>query len=351
MGESMSQRVMFISIKRIAQFVAAFIPFLAHADKETITMMPASHHVNDVIQHAKDTTYHIMLDDVWHGLYIMLTQTNWLNVAHLAGRILVILVFSYMFMRLIDKIIHALAPRLSRSKAIHAHSSVINTILPIMRSILMWTLGVVTLLILLSELGFNITPLIYSLSVVGLAVSFGSQNLVKDFLNGVMTLIEGSMAVGDEVIVGNYKGVVESMSLRYVHIRHEMGALHIIPFSEVNTITNVSRDYAKIIFSLICTPAVSLSILEQIFNDVYQDLKSQDVWKDALSHSIEFQGIKRVTAQGLEVVAHLKTAHATSKALTYAFYNKLLPLCQEREVPLVFGVSDPEMHTNQYVVY
>lgn len=293
----------------------------------------------------------IRLEDVWEGIHIILTQTSWWSVAIVFTRISIIILFTYIIIRIIDKIIEACRPKIIKNHPNKTHTSIVNTIIPIVRSILRWILIFIAILLLLSEMGINITPLIYSLSVVGLAFSIGSQDIIKNFLNGIMTIFEGSIAIGDKVIIGEYEGKIESMSLRYVHIRHEAGAMHTIPFSEVKTVTNISRDYTVVIISLVCTPRVCMETLENIFKKVYADLKSQKEWAKALSSPLKFLGIKRITVQGVEITAHIKIVYASSSELKYAFYNKLLPLCQEKKIPLVFNVSDSDVHTNQYIIH
>lgn len=305
--------------------------------------------MNDAISHP-NTQYSLSLEDVWRFLKFIIMETHWLSVLHLMGRLTIILIMFYMATRLVDKIVQSFRPHLSKSRFIHSKSAVMNTILPITRSVLRWLMGFITLLLLLSELGVNIMPFVYSLSVIGLAVGIGSQNLVKDFINGVMTLVEGSMAVGEEVIIGQYKGVVESISLRYVHIRHETGALHTIPFSEVGTITNVSRDYAHVTISIMCDPSVSLQALRQIFEQVQQQLSTEETWEKAFIKPIDFQGIKRVSVQGVEIVAQMRTQFANAKPLTHAFYNRLIPLCHESQIPLIYGVSEDTPSGNPYTL-
>lgn len=290
-------------------------------------------------------TYYLLLEDVWHILKKLFISTNWWTVLHMTGRIAIILVTFFLIMRLLDKVIKACRPHLSKSRLIHSKSGVVNTILPITRSVFRWIFGTITMLLLLSELGVNIMPLVYSLSVIGLSVSIGSQNLVKDFLNGIMTLVEGSMTVGDEVVIGVHKGVVESISLRYVHLRHITGALHTIPFSEVGTVSNLSRDYAQVTISIICTPSASLDMLHRIFDEVYHKLHAEPAWKQSFAKPLNFHGIKRVSCQGVEVVADFRTSFADAKRLTHAFYNRLIPLCHEHDVPLVYGVSETEAPT------
>jgi len=129
-------------------------------------------------------------------------------------------------------------------------SARMRTLLPLVRNAVRVVLATMGLLIILSELGLNIGPLLAGAGVVGLAIGFGAQTLVKDVITGVFILIEESMSVGDVVELDGHSGVVESMTIRSVRIRDASGAVHIIPFSAVATIVNRTRDFAYAIFDV-----------------------------------------------------------------------------------------------------
>lgn len=99
------------------------------------------------------------------------------------------------------------------------------------------------LLSLLSILGLNITPLLASLGVVGLALSLGAQTLIKDYISGLIILIEGQYSVGETVTIGGLSGEVERITMRATWLRNEEGQLSVIPHGDVRTITNASRDW------------------------------------------------------------------------------------------------------------
>ena len=104
---------------------------------------------------------------------------------------------------------------------------------------------------MLSELGVNITPLIAGASVLGLAVSFGSQSLVRDIVSGMFFLAEDSFRVGEYIDGSKVKGTVEGFSVRSIRLRHQNGQLHIVPFGQLTHITNFSRDWTTVKFNLV----------------------------------------------------------------------------------------------------
>jgi small conductance mechanosensitive channel len=102
-------------------------------------------------------------------------------------------------------------------------------------------LVVVTALLVLGQLGFNVSPLLASAGVVGLAVSFGSQSLVRDFVTGFFLQLEHQFALGDVIRIGTVEGTVENVTLRLVYLRDGRGALHIIPNGQILQVTNLTR--------------------------------------------------------------------------------------------------------------
>ncbi len=124
------------------------------------------------------------------------------------------------------------------------------TLLPLLRFVLAITISVLALLLVLSELGVNITPLLAGASVFGLAVSFGSQALVRDIVSGVFYLSDDAFRIGEYIDCGKAKGSVEGFTLRSIRLRHQNGQVHTIPFGQLGQITNFSRDWATVKFNL-----------------------------------------------------------------------------------------------------
>ncbi|HEX3575698.1 MAG TPA: mechanosensitive ion channel domain-containing protein [Rhodopila sp.] len=122
-----------------------------------------------------------------------------------------------------------------------AKSARLRTLLPLLRSALLITIAIVAGLMVLSEIGINIAPLLAGAGIVGVAIGFGSQKLVQDLITGIFLLLENTMQVGDWVTVSGLSGSVEALSVRTIRLRASDGSVHIIPFSSVTSVTNVNR--------------------------------------------------------------------------------------------------------------
>jgi len=109
----------------------------------------------------------------------------------------------------------------------------LETLLPLLRHSVLIVISVVGSIAALERLGFNIGPLLAGLSVIGIAVGFGAQNLVRDVISGVFFLMEDAFRVGEYIQSGNYKGTVEGFSVRSVRLRHHRGPVYTVPFRPV----------------------------------------------------------------------------------------------------------------------
>ncbi len=121
----------------------------------------------------------------------------------------------------------------------------LRTLTPILRTALLVVILLVFGMTVLSEIGVNIAPLLAGAGIVGVALGFGSQKLVQDFITGIFLLLENAMQVGDTVTVAGLSGTVEMLSIRTLRLRAGDGSIHIIPFSSVTTVNNANRDYAN----------------------------------------------------------------------------------------------------------
>jgi len=133
----------------------------------------------------------------------------------------------------------------------HDHvPSRLATVMPILRGVVLTAVFGLTGLVLLSRLGVDIGPLLAAFSILGLAVSFGSQALVRDIVSGFFFMLEDAFRVGEYVDTGRLKGTVEKISLRSMQLRHQSGQVHTVPFGQVQSLTNASRDWATIKFNV-----------------------------------------------------------------------------------------------------
>ena len=180
-------------------------------------------------------------------------------------------------------------------------ASRLRTLMPLLRAVAGATILVVGGLLVLSELGVNITPLIAGASVFGLAVSFGSQSLVRDIVSGVFFLAEDSFRIGEYVDCSKVKGTVEGFSVRSLKLRHQNGQLHIVPFGQVGHITNFSRDWTVVKFNLAFNNGTDVELLRKTVKKMGLDMMEEPAFKPILMQPLKMQGVVDIKDNSLIV--------------------------------------------------
>jgi small-conductance mechanosensitive channel len=174
-----------------------------------------------------------------------------------------------------------------------------RTVLPLLRATLAVVIFVLLVLLVLSQLGVNITPLIAGASVLGLAISFGSQTLVKDIVSGIFYLIDDAFRVGDYVDTGRVKGTVEGFTLRSIRMRHQNGQVHTIPFGQLGTITNYSRDWVTVKFNLRLARDVDLETVRKTTKKIGQEMMTDADLGPELLIPLKLQGVADIADNAL----------------------------------------------------
>ena len=180
-------------------------------------------------------------------------------------------------------------------------ASRLRTLMPLLRVVAGATIAVVGGLLVLSELGVNITPLIAGASVFGLAVSFGSQSLVRDIVSGVFFLAEDSFRIGEYVDCSKVKGTVEGFSVRSLKLRHQNGQLHIVPFGQVGHITNFSRDWTVVKFNIAFANGTDVELLRKTVKKIGLQMMEEPTFKPILLQPLKMQGVVDIKDNSLIV--------------------------------------------------
>jgi small-conductance mechanosensitive channel len=170
-------------------------------------------------------------------------------------------------------------------------ASRLDTLLPLLRNTLLIGLAVVAVIAALATLGLNIGPLLAGLGVVGIAVGFGAQSLVRDVISGIFFLMEDAFRVGEYIDTGRLRGTVEGMSLRSVRLRHQNGQVHTIPFGQVQSVTNYSRDWAVVKFNLHLEPTADIETVRKAIKGVGEELLEDPEIGGEFMQPLKMQGV------------------------------------------------------------
>jgi small-conductance mechanosensitive channel len=184
-------------------------------------------------------------------------------------------------------------------------SARLRTLMPILRTLLLSALLGVFGLTVLSEIGVNIAPLLAGAGILGVALGFGSQKLVQDFITGIFLLIENAMQVGDAVTVAGLSGSVENLSIRTMRLRAGDGSVHIIPFSSVSTVTNANRGIGNAAVSVTVPVAEDTDHVSDVLSAIAKDMRSERRFADMMRSDLQLWGVDRVDAGTVTVVGQI----------------------------------------------
>jgi moderate conductance mechanosensitive channel len=181
------------------------------------------------------------------------------------------------------------------------------TLLRLCRNIVRIVLVVMVTLIALSELGIDIGPLLAGAGVVGLAVGFGAQTLVKDVITGAFILMENSLAVGDWVDLGSHSGTVEAMTIRTVRLRDLQGTVHVIPFGEVTSVLNYNRDFGFTVVDIGVAYREDVDEVFKVLEAVGEDLQADETYGPAILEPLQVMGLNNLNESSVDIRVRLKT--------------------------------------------
>jgi small conductance mechanosensitive channel len=258
------------------------------------------------------------------------TVTDWIvgKPSALVGLILIGLLVRWLLHRVIDRVVRqaevgVLPNRLSRAIAGGKVGAALNlredpgytrrvqraaTMGSLLKSIVSGVVFTVVALMFISELGYDIAPLIASAGIIGVALGFGSQTLVKDFLSGIFMIFEDQYGVGDVVDLGEASGTVEAVSLRVTRLRDVNGTVWYVRNGEILRVGNMSQNWARTVLDVTVGYTEDLVRVRQVLEEVARDLWEDDDFKGLIIEQPEVWGVESLGVDGIVVRVTLKTA-------------------------------------------
>jgi len=188
----------------------------------------------------------------------------------------------------------------SASKQIKTLSSVLWTV----SAGLLWF---VVVLVVLSQVGVNIGPILAGAGVVGLAIGFGAQHLVRDLVSGFFLLLENQIRVGDVAIINGTGGLVEAVTFRTVVLRDQAGVVHVFPNGSITTLANATKDWSAYVIDVLISYKEDSDRVIVIMRRVAEEMRMENDYRRLMLEPIEIFGVDNFTDAGLTIKARFKT--------------------------------------------
>ena len=253
-----------------------------------------------------------------------------------AFSIMAVLVLALIFWEAVNTGVERYLDRTDAQGNMVERSARIRTLLPLLRKVAITVLAVMVSLIVLSELGINIGPLLAGAGVIGLAVGFGAQTLVKDVITGLFILVEDTIAVGDWVSVGDHEGDVESLSIRTIRLRDVAGTVYTVPFSEVGTVLNYTKDFSNMMVYVGISYRENvdevMTVIEALGREMAED---QTLGADIIA-PLETQGVQKLDESAVVIRAKMKVRAGTQWGLKREFNHRLKNRFDELGIEIPF---------------
>lgn len=182
-----------------------------------------------------------------------------------------------------------------------------RTLLQLARKALLGFLLVMASFLVMAELGINIAPLIAGAGVVGLAIGFGAQSLVKDVITGFFMLLENTFAVGDVVNLGGNAGVVEAISIRTVRLRDQSGTVHTIPYGDVSRVMNLNKDFSFAVFDIGIAYRESVDQVIEVVKQLGAEMQADATYGAVILEPLEVLGLNEFADSAVVIKARIKT--------------------------------------------
>lgn len=217
-----------------------------------------------------------------------------------------------------------------------------RTLLNVTRHFVLVFLGLIALFLVLAELGINIAPLLAGAGVIGLAIGFGSQKLVQDIITGMFVLFGDTMRVGDVVEVAGRAGVVEAVTMRTVVLRDERGKVHTIPYSAIDTVTNLTKDFSYAVFDIGIAYRENVDDVMQVLEDLGAEMRQDPYFRRLIMEPLEVAGLDRFADSAVVIKARFKTRPLRQWEVTREFNRRLKNRFDE------LGIEIPFPHQTVY---
>jgi len=182
-----------------------------------------------------------------------------------------------------------------------------RTLVSLLRSVGWVIIFVITLFMVMSAVGLDLGPLLAGAGVVGLAISFGAQSLVKDVISGLFILIENQFGVGDVIRIEGVSGAVERMTLRVVVLRDVHGVVHIVPNGQITKVSNLTRTWARVVLDVSVAYKEDTDRVTEVMREVGQELWEDEEWRALLVEAPEVPGIESFDSSAVVIRMTAKT--------------------------------------------
>ena len=271
---------------------------------------------------------------------------NWL-IAELPG-LLIALVLFYLALKIVGSSVKKLNKKFLNNAKQNDKADTdeagkrINTLTSIIHGTIKIILWVILIIIVLQKFGINIAPILAGMGIVGLAVGFGAQQLVKDYISGFFIILENQIRSGDVAIIDGTWGLVEKIEFRTITLRDLSGVVHIIQNGKINIMSNMTKDWSAMVFDIGVAYKENPQVVMDLMKKVGDEMKNDSKFKDKILEPIEILGLDEFADSAMLIKALLKTKPSKQWAVGREYRKRLKYAFDQNNIEIPFP------HTSVY---
>lgn len=247
----------------------------------------------------------------------------WAEVLVALVNVLLILTLAWILQRVVGRVVRLLKARLAASAEGLEGQKRVETLGRVFGYVASVAIGILTLLLVLSEIGISIAPLLATAGVAGVAIGFGAQSLVKDYFSGFVMLMENQIRQGDVVEIAGKTGLVEEVTLRHVRLRDYEGAVHFVPNGAIDTVTNKSRGFAFAVMDIGVAYRESLDRVYRVIEAVAGGMRADAAFALKIIEDIEIAGVEQWADSAVVIKVRLKVSPLEQWGVRREFMRRL----------------------------
>jgi moderate conductance mechanosensitive channel len=265
---------------------------------------------------------------------------NWIDFGLEALKIILILIVSWIIIKIIKRSLKSMEKRMVHNRVMEGEiatdsSKRVQTLMNLTSqgvSILLWAL---VILIILTQIGVEIAPILAGAGILGLAVGFGAQNLVKDVISGFFMLLEDQIRVGDVAILNGTGGLVEKINFRVTSLRDLSGTVHIFPNGSINTLSNMTSIWSAYVFNVGVAYKENTDKVTEVIRDVLDGLKKDENLSPSILDA-EIFGVDGLNDSSVTIKGRIKTIPLKQWAVGREFLRRIKHAFDEQDIEIPF---------------
>ena len=276
-----------------------------------------------------------------------LARIEWINLLEIATRgfltLLAGIIAHFVVLRLLNRLEkHLMAKQTPDGDVPTETSKRIQTLMRLIRQGVVILLWAVVLLIIFDQIGIKIGPILAGAGILGLAVGFGAQNLVRDVISGFFLILENQIRVGDVAIVNGTGGVVEWINFRTTVLRDLSGVVHIFPNGVITTLSNMTNEWSAYVFEIRVAYKEDVNRVIELIHSVGREIRQDREYGQLILEDVEVFGLDKLADSGVVIKGRIQTKPIMQWKVGREFLRRVKMLFDEK------GIEIPFPHTTVY---